>query len=193
VRVPLFYHPHSRFRLWWCAARGCQTVKLAFDVNASQRFRNLRKHRAISREEKNRRFVSCPSPPGIPIICHHHPELTALKPALLIVDDDPLIGESLSFVLSDDFEVRVRESRTEAMDLLKSGEFQPQLALIDLGLPPVPHLPTEGFKLLGDLLAWSQSIRVLVLSGQNEDSNARRARAGCHRAGSKTMRPCTFA
>ncbi|MEQ1518476.1 MAG: sigma-54 dependent transcriptional regulator, partial [Usitatibacteraceae bacterium] len=37
--------------------------------------------------------------------------------------------------------------------------------------------PIEGFKLLGDLLAWSQSMRVLVLSGQNEESNARRARA----------------
>jgi two-component system nitrogen regulation response regulator GlnG len=101
----------------------------------------------------------------------------ALKPALLIVDDDPLIGESLSFVLCEDFDVRVRESRTDAMAILKSGEFQPELALIDLGLPPVPHLPTEGFKLLGDLLAWSQNIRVLILSGQNENSNARRARA----------------
>ena len=101
----------------------------------------------------------------------------ASKPSLLIVDDDPLIGESLSFVLSADFDVRVRETRSEAISLLKSGDFQPQLALIDLGLPPLPHLPTEGFKLLGDLLAWSQRIRVLVLSGQNEDSNARRARA----------------
>ena len=100
-----------------------------------------------------------------------------MKPALLIVDDDPLIGESLSFVLSEDFDVRVRETRSEAMALLKSGEFQPQLALIDLGLPPLPHLPVEGFKLLGDLLGWSQHIRILVLSGQNEDSNARRARA----------------
>ena len=100
-----------------------------------------------------------------------------MKPALLIVDDDPLIGESLSFVLSEDFDVRVRETRSEAMALLKSGEFQPQLALIDLGLPPLPHLPAEGFKLLGDLLGWSQHIRILVLSGQNEDSNARRARA----------------
>ena len=100
-----------------------------------------------------------------------------MKPALLIVDDDPLIGESLSFVLSDDFDVRVRETRSEAMVLLRGGQFHPQLALIDLGLPPLPHLPTEGFKLLGDLLAWSQSMRILVLSGQNEESNARRARA----------------
>ncbi len=101
----------------------------------------------------------------------------ALKPSLLIVDDDPLIGESLAFMLSDDFDVRVRENRTDAMALLRDGDFHPRLALIDLGLPPLPHLPTEGFKLLGDLLTWSQSIRVLVLSGQNEDSNARRARA----------------
>ena len=99
------------------------------------------------------------------------------KPALLIVDDDPLIGESLSFALSGDFDVRVRESRTDAMTLLKSGEFHPAIALIDLGLPPMPDLPTEGFKLVNDLLAWSQDIRIMVLSGQNEDSNARRARA----------------
>ena len=92
----------------------------------------------------------------------------ALKPTLLIVDDDPLIGESLSFVLSDEFDVRVRESRTEAMALVKSGAFQPQLALIDLGLPPLPHLPTEGFKLLGDLLAWSQRTMEVDVEGHQE-------------------------
>ena len=101
----------------------------------------------------------------------------AVKPALLIVDDDPLIGESLAFALSGDFEVRVRESRADAMELLKSGEFQPVIALIDLGLPPMPDLPTEGFRLVNDLLAWSRDIRIMVLSGQNEESNARRARA----------------
>lgn len=100
-----------------------------------------------------------------------------MKPALLIVDDDALIGESLAFVLSDDFDVRVCESRVSAMALLRGGSFVPRLALIDLGLPPLPHLPTEGFKLIGDLLAWSQHVRILVLSGQNEQSNARRARA----------------
>ena len=99
------------------------------------------------------------------------------KPALLIVDDDPLIGESLSFVLSADFDVRVCPSRNVAMTLLKSNAFRPVLALIDLGLPPMPRLPDEGFKLVGDLLAWSRDIRILILSGQNELSNARRARA----------------
>ncbi|MBL8523857.1 MAG: sigma-54-dependent Fis family transcriptional regulator [Betaproteobacteria bacterium] len=99
------------------------------------------------------------------------------KPALLIVDDDPLIGESLSFVLADDFEILACQSRVEAMEKLRDGKFRPAIALIDLGLPPMPDLPTEGFRLVGDLLSWSPAIRILVLSGQNEDSNARRARA----------------
>jgi len=99
------------------------------------------------------------------------------KPSLLIVDDDPLIGESLSFALGPDFDIAVAESRAGAMALLKSGKFKPVLALIDLGLPPLPYLPTEGFRLVGDLLAYSAHIRVLVLTGQNEAANGRRARA----------------
>jgi DNA-binding response OmpR family regulator len=35
------------------------------------------------------------------------------KPALLIVDDDPLITDTLHFVLSQDFEVFVAESRQQ--------------------------------------------------------------------------------
>ena len=99
------------------------------------------------------------------------------KPTLLIVDDDALIRDSLTYILGDTFDIRASESRVAAMKMLRNGEFSPQLALIDLGLPPLPDQPTEGFKLVGDLLAWSSSIRILVLSGQNEESNARRARA----------------
>ena len=101
----------------------------------------------------------------------------ATPPALLIVDDDPLIADGLSFALADDFDIRVENSRAAAMTLLRSGVFAPVLALIDLGLPPVPDQPTEGFKLVSDLLAWSSEIKIFVLSGQNEVSNARRARA----------------
>ncbi len=99
------------------------------------------------------------------------------KPSLLIVDDDPLICDTLSYVLHDTFDIQTCESRAQAMALLRSGGFKPAAALIDLGLPPLPDQPTEGFKLVGDLLAWSSAIRILVLSGQNEESNARRARA----------------
>ena len=99
------------------------------------------------------------------------------KPSLLIVDDDPLIGESLQYVLDRDFEVVTHESRQAAVAWLRESGKVPELALIDLGLPPVPSQPNEGFRLIGDLLTHAPDIRILVLTGQNEESNARRARA----------------
>jgi len=47
---------------------------------------------------------------------------------------------------------------------------------VDLGLPPTPHSPDEGFQLIGELLAHAPAIRIFVLSGQNDDANARHAR-----------------
>jgi DNA-binding NtrC family response regulator len=98
------------------------------------------------------------------------------KPRLLLVDDDALIAESLAFALAGDYEVARAGDRSSAVALLREG-LRPDLALIDLGLPPVAHLPNEGFKLIGDLLAHAPQVRILVLTGQNEESNARRARA----------------
>ena len=99
------------------------------------------------------------------------------KPRLLLVDDDPLISDTLNFVLSRDFDVHVASSRAEAIGWLRTTTNVPELALIDLGLPPTPQLPIEGFQLIAELLAHAPAIRILVLSGQNEESNARRARA----------------
>jgi DNA-binding NtrC family response regulator len=98
------------------------------------------------------------------------------KPRLLLVDDDDLIAESLAFALGADYDVTRAGDRAGAVATLRDG-LQPDLALIDLGLPPVAHLPNEGFKLIGDLLAHAPRVRILVLTGQNEESNARRARA----------------
>jgi two-component system nitrogen regulation response regulator GlnG len=98
------------------------------------------------------------------------------KPRLLLVDDDALIAESLAFALAGDYELTTAGDRAQAVAALRAG-LVPDLALIDLGLPPVAHLPNEGFKLIGDLLAHAPEVRILVLTGQNEESNARRARA----------------
>ena len=51
-----------------------------------------------------------------------------------------------------------------------------RLALVDLGLPPQPHRPDEGFALIAELLAHSPEMKIIVLSGQNDDANARHAR-----------------
>lgn len=98
-------------------------------------------------------------------------------PSLIIVDDDPLIREGLAVSFCDEFEVHQAESRVAAIDLLRRLSCAPQLALIDLGLPPVPHRPDEGFHLIAELLAHSPMIRIFVLSGQDGQSNARHARA----------------
>ena len=101
----------------------------------------------------------------------------SVKPLLLLVDDDVLITETLSFILSQEFEVHVVKSRPEAIELVRQLAVPPQLALVDLGLPPLPHRPEEGFQLVTDLLAHSPEIKILILSGQNEESHARHARS----------------
>ena len=99
------------------------------------------------------------------------------RPRLLIVDDDALITDTLSFALGADFEVLVCESRPHAIELLRQLPEAPELALVDLGLPPTPHAPDQGFQLLADLLAQSPGMRIFVLSGQNDAAHARHARA----------------
>ncbi|MEK6244324.1 MAG: sigma-54 dependent transcriptional regulator [Pseudomonadota bacterium] len=99
------------------------------------------------------------------------------RPRLLIVDDDALIADTLAFALGAEFEVLACESRLHAIELLRQLPEAPQLALVDLGLPPTPHAPDEGFQLIADLLAHSPGMRIFVLSGQNDAAHARHARA----------------
>lgn len=103
-------------------------------------------------------------------------KLPVAKPLLLIVDDDPLICETLSFAFSARFDVLTSPTRPQAIALLQQLRQPPALALVDLGLPPLPHRPDEGFALIGDLLAHAPGIRIVVLSGQNDEENARHAR-----------------
>jgi DNA-binding NtrC family response regulator len=95
----------------------------------------------------------------------------------LIVDDDALITDPLAFALGAEYTVYTCESRTHAIELLRQLDAPPPLALVDLGLPPAPHSPEEGLRLIGDLLAHSPRMKIFVLSGQNDAANARHARA----------------
>lgn len=97
------------------------------------------------------------------------------RPTLLLVDDDPLIVDSLSFLLAPAFEVLGASSRAEARRLLQRMPAAPALALVDLGLPPKPHAPDEGFELIVELLAFNRAMKILVLSGQNQRTNIQHA------------------
>jgi DNA-binding NtrC family response regulator len=98
-------------------------------------------------------------------------------PVLIIIDDDPLITDTLHYVLSKHFEVCVADSREQAKSLLRQLDEPPALALVDLGLPPMQHKPDEGFKVIGELLAHSPSMKIHVLSGQSDDVNVKHALA----------------
>ena len=99
------------------------------------------------------------------------------KTELLIVDDDPLIADALSYFLGRDYAVSTASTRAQAIALLRDKKCAPALALIDLGLPPTPHRPDEGFALIADILAHAPATRIVVLSGQSDELNARHARA----------------
>jgi len=97
------------------------------------------------------------------------------KAVLLLVDDDQLITESMSFILKKKYQVYIAESRVQAKDIILSLKSPPQLALVDLGLPPFPHQADEGFALIEDLLSHDPQMKILLLSGHNEEMNIQHA------------------
>ena len=99
------------------------------------------------------------------------------KPLLIIVDDDALISDTLSYALSPDFEIVTSHSRAHCLRVVRQLRAPPDLALIDLGLPPSPHRPDEGLALISDLQNLVPETRLIVLSGQGDSDNARHARS----------------
>ncbi|PCI08310.1 MAG: sigma-54-dependent Fis family transcriptional regulator [Gammaproteobacteria bacterium] len=97
------------------------------------------------------------------------------KATLLLVDDDPLIIEGLGFVLRKQYNLITADSRHQAIQKINTDHGLPSLALIDLGLPPYPHKPDEGFTLIRELLSLQPNMKVLVLSGQDNDVNIQHA------------------
>jgi two-component system, NtrC family, response regulator len=93
-----------------------------------------------------------------------------MKPKLLIVDDDEEIRTQMKWALTHDYEVFLAEDRASAMALFR--EQHPMLALLDLGLPPSPASPDEGFAALSEMLAQNSHTKVIIISGQGERTNA---------------------
>ena len=99
------------------------------------------------------------------------------KNQLLIVDDDPLIQDALESFFADEFSVVVAAHVEEVKSVLKQLAAPPDFALVDLGLPPTPHRPTEGFAVISVLRAASPDCAIVVVSGQDARRYGQRARA----------------
>ncbi len=91
---------------------------------------------------------------------------------LLIVEDDLALQKQIKWSL-DRFESVTASDRETALTQLR--RHQPAVVTMDLGLPPDPDSVSEGFKLLEQMLAIDPSVKVIVLTGQNDQSNALRA------------------
>lgn len=94
-----------------------------------------------------------------------------LRP-LLIVEDDPALQKQIRWAL-DTYETLPASNREEALAQLR--RHAPPVVTMDLGLPPEPDSPTEGFALLEQILAAAPDTKVIVLTGQNDRDNALRA------------------
>ena len=91
---------------------------------------------------------------------------------LLIVEDDLALQKQIKWSL-DRFESVTASDRESA--LLQFRRHQPAVVTMDLGLPPDPDSVSEGFKLLQQMLDIDANVKVIVLTGQNDQTNALRA------------------
>ena len=89
------------------------------------------------------------------------------KPTLLLVDDDAIIADSLEYMLRSEYQIERASDRLSSFELLNRLQVSPDLALVDLGLPPDIHKPDEGLAVIRKIAQMHPTTRVLVLSGQD--------------------------
>jgi two-component system NtrC family response regulator len=92
--------------------------------------------------------------------------------SLLIVEDDLALQKQIKWAM-DRFESVTANDRESALVQLR--RHNPAVVTMDLGLPPDADSVSEGFKLLEQMLAIDPAIKVIVLTGQNDQVNALRA------------------
>jgi len=88
---------------------------------------------------------------------------------LLLVDDDPGILRGLKWSL-EDYELITAGNRAEALALFR--EHRPNVVTLDLGLPPAVDDASEGLAALDAILALDPNTKVIVVSGNNDRTNA---------------------
>jgi two-component system, NtrC family, response regulator len=66
-----------------------------------------------------------------------------MKPKLLIVDDDEEIRTQMRWAIGQDYDVLLAGDRATALETFSSH--RPAVTILDLGLPPRPNEPEEGF------------------------------------------------
>ena len=94
------------------------------------------------------------------------------RPVLMMVEDDIGLQKQMRWSF-DDYNVLFAQDRESALALLRRHE--PKVVTLDLGLPPDPDGTSEGFATLEQIVALAPGTKVIVLTGQNDRSNALKA------------------
>jgi two-component system NtrC family response regulator len=97
---------------------------------------------------------------------------TEARRSLLIVEDDPALQRQMCWSF-DRYEALTAGDRETALAQVR--RYRPPVVTMDLGLPPDPDSTSEGFLLLEQMLAIAPETKVIVLTGQNDQTNALRA------------------
>lgn len=96
-----------------------------------------------------------------------------MKKKLLIIEDETSLAKQLKWALDKEYAVTIASAPRQAKSLVATGEYP--VITLDLGLPPVPSSPEEGFKLLEEIRSVAPHSKVIVITGNSEEENAVRA------------------
>lgn len=89
---------------------------------------------------------------------------------VLIIEDDEFIANQMKWALAANYEVFLAEDRASGLELARKEH--PPVVTLDLGLPPSSGDTTEGFLALTELLQADPLLKVMIVSGQDEQKNA---------------------
>jgi len=98
--------------------------------------------------------------------------VTETRRTLLVVEDDPALQTQMKWAF-DAYDVAVASDREEAIAQVR--RLEPAVVTLDLGLPPEAGNVTEGFRALENILELAPETKVIVVTGQHDSANARRA------------------
>ena len=91
---------------------------------------------------------------------------------LMIVEDDLALQKQIKWSL-DRYASVTADDRESALSQFR--KHLPSVVTMDLGLPPATDTVSEGLKLLSQILSADPHVKVIVMTGQNDQANALRA------------------
>ncbi len=93
---------------------------------------------------------------------------------LLLIEDNEEVRRQLRWGFAGEVDSVFMAGNTEEALYMQLRE-KPQVATLDLGLPPDAEGKSEGFRCLGALLARDPRLRVIVVTGHHDAGNALRS------------------